>query len=160
MTKATKPARPPQSKDPLLEWPLQHTPQHLLRRAQQRALDIFHDAIGRDGPTAPQYGVMLAVYQNPGMSQSQLIRLQGIDRSTLAEMIKRLVKQDLLSRSRTSADKRADMLHVTEAGERMLRDNLDACAKAQARIMEVIPPERRPELMALLYLLAELDPPG
>ena len=156
----TKPARHPPARDPLLEWPLQHTPQHLLRRAQQRALDIFHDAIGRDGPTAPQYGVMLAIYQNPGMSQSQLIKLQGIDRSTLAEMIKRLVRQGLLARSRTSTDKRADMLTVTELGEQVLRDNLDACARAQDRIMAVIPPERRPELMALLYLLAELDPPA
>lgn len=158
MTKAAKATR--KASDPLLEWPLQHTPQHLLRRAQQRALDIFHEAVGKDGPTAPQYGVLLAIYQNPGMSQSQLIKLQGIDRSTLAEMIKRLAKQGLLSRSRTSADKRADMLHVTEDGARMLRDKLEACSVAQDRIMAVIPPERRGELMALLYKLAELEPPG
>ncbi len=64
-------------------------PGHLLRRCQQRAVDLFAAAMGKDGPTPRQFALLLCLAQNPGISQTALVARSGIDRSTLAEMLRR-----------------------------------------------------------------------
>src|SRR5215470_10270237 len=80
---------------------LAQSPGHLLRRAQQYAFDIYAREVGVDGLTPRQFAVLVTVDQNEGLSQTDLVRLTGIDRSTLADMISRLLKRDLLARKRT-----------------------------------------------------------
>ncbi len=51
---------------------------------------------------------MLArVAGNEGLSQTDIVNLTGIDRSTLADIVRRLVKKGLLQRRRTKQDARA-----------------------------------------------------
>jgi len=69
---------------------LHETPGHLLRRAQQRAVDLFVQAVGEQGLRPPQFALLLAAWQNPEANQSELVRITGIDRSTAADMITRL----------------------------------------------------------------------
>jgi hypothetical protein len=65
-------------------------PGHLLRRCQQNAVEIFAQEVGEDGLTPRQFALLLTVHQRPGLMQTELVRLTGIDRSTLAEMTRRL----------------------------------------------------------------------
>ncbi len=130
-------------------------PGHLLRRCQQRAVDLFAEEVGEDGPTPRQFAVLLCVYQNPGASQNDLVRATGIDRSTLAGIVRRLAGRGLLSRRRTEADRRANAVGITAAGERALLSALDAVERAQSRILAPVAPGRRPEAMALLVRLAD-----
>jgi DNA-binding MarR family transcriptional regulator len=130
---------------------------HLLRRCQQRAVDIFVEEVGADGPTPRQFAILLSVHQNDGLNQTDLVRLSGIDRSTLAEILRRLVDRGLIRRERTSEDQRTNALHITPAGETALRAAFPAMVRAQERIFAPIAPERRGECVALLELLAGLD---
>src|SRR3546814_19412818 len=77
--------------------------------------------VGVSGLTPRQFALMLAIYQNPGISQVELVRLTGIDRSTVAEMVARLIKRGLLVRQRTETDRRTNALAVTSEGEAQLR---------------------------------------
>ena len=77
------------------------TPGHLLRRAYQVAEDLYMQEVGDAGPTPRQFAVMLTIYQNEGLNQQDLVRLTGIDRSTMAEMVGRLIKRGWLTRRRT-----------------------------------------------------------
>jgi DNA-binding MarR family transcriptional regulator len=130
---------------------------HLLRRCQQRAVDIFVEEVGTGGPTPRQFAVLLSVYQNDGLNQTDLVRLSGIDRSTLAEILRRLVGRGLIRRERTTNDLRTNALHITPAGQAMLRAAFPAMVRAQERIFSPIAPGRRGELVALLELLAGFD---
>jgi len=76
---------------------LAQSPSHLLRRAQQYAFDIYSQETGGEELTPRQFAVLVTVEQNEGLSQTDLVRLTGIDRSTLADMIARLLKRDLLA---------------------------------------------------------------
>ena len=143
------------------EFSLGGVPGHLLRRCQQRAVDLFVEEVGEGGPTPRQFAVMLGVHQNPGISQTDLVRHSGIDRSTLTEILRRLVDRGLIRRERTPSDKRANALYITGDGDHVLDRVLPAVARAQRRILEPIPAEHRAPLMHALALLAGLtDPDG
>ena len=137
-------------------YPLGEAPGHLIRRCQQRAIDLFVEEVGDGGPTPRQFAVLLAVYQKPGMMQTELVRITGIDRSTLAEILRRLTDRGQIARARTAADQRANALELTPAGEAALLAAFEAAERAQRRILEPVAPDRRDEAMAMLALLAGL----
>jgi DNA-binding MarR family transcriptional regulator len=135
---------------------LDHMPGHLLRRCQQRAVDLFAAELGEDGPTPRQFALLLCIQQNPGATQIELVRQSGIDRSTLAEMLRRLLERGLVARQRTDGDKRANALRLTAAGEAMLARAAPAVVAVQGRILAPIPRGQRKMLIALLRRIADL----
>jgi DNA-binding MarR family transcriptional regulator len=135
---------------------LEEAPGHLLRRAQQRHLEIFVEEVGADGPTPRQFAALLTVCQRPGLTQTELVRATGIDRSTVGDMLDRLVRRGLVERRRVDEDGRANALHATEAGRRLAAQALAGVARAQARILAPLPSERHGEALAMLRLLAGL----
>lgn len=131
-------------------------PGHLIRRSQQRAVDLFVAEVGEDGPTPRQFAILLSVHQNPGLAQTDLVRLTGIDRSTLTEILRRMAGRGWLSRDRRPADRRANALHLLPAGEAVLRAAFAPAARAQDRILEPIPAGERAAALDALRRLAGL----
>jgi DNA-binding MarR family transcriptional regulator len=86
---------------------LERSPIHLLHRAGQCAGDIFQSEMSDGNLTPRQYAVLYTVSQNEGLSQTNLVERTGIDRSTLADIIRRMLKKGLLQRRRTKEDARA-----------------------------------------------------
>ncbi len=135
-----------------LDW----VPGHLLRRCQQRAVDLFVEACGAEGPTPRQFALLLCLAQNPGISQTALVARSGIDRSTLAEMLRRMIGRGLAARERAPGDARSYRVTITPAGRAMLERAIPRVAAAQARILAPIPADQRPAMLALLRLIADL----
>ncbi|MGB0631603.1 MAG: MarR family winged helix-turn-helix transcriptional regulator [Alphaproteobacteria bacterium] len=133
---------------------LQDVPGHLIRLCQQRAVDIFVEEVGEEGPNPRQFAVLVNVLKTPGMSQTALVEASGIDRSTLTEVLKRMIDRDLVSKSRTKKDQRANALYITERGRDMLATALDATQRAQARILAPLPEEDRDQAMKILTALS------
>lgn len=100
---------------------LDRSPIHLLHRAGQCAGDIFQNKLGNVDLTPRQFAVLVTVAQNEGLSQTQLVDKTGIDRSTLADIVRRMLKKSLLQRRRTREDARAYAVKLTDEGWRLLR---------------------------------------
>lgn len=141
--------------DSLINFSLHDAPGHLLRRCQQLAVDLYTMEVGSNGLTPRQFALLLAIYQKPGISQVDLVRQTGIDRSTVAEMVARLIKRGLLVRQRTENDRRTNALAVTPEGERQLRLAQPGVLRAQDRLMDPIPANRRTEFVAMLQQMIE-----
>lgn len=133
---------------------LHAAPGHLIRLCQQRAVDLFVEEVGENGPNPRQFAVLLNVFQNPGMSQTALVEASGIDRSTLTEVLRRMIDRGLVSKSRTEQDQRANALYVTDAGISCLESAFDAAARAQQKILEPLPESDRESAMHMLAALA------
>ncbi len=116
-TKMTKPEQP----DLNVTAKLERSPIHLLHRAGQCAGDIFQGKLGTTDLTPRQFAVLLTVALNEGLSQTHLVEKTGIDRSTLADIVRRMLKKNLLQRRRTREDARAYAVKLTEEGWRTLR---------------------------------------
>ena len=134
---------------------LRQEPGHLLRRAQQRAVEIYQEEVGEDGLRPPQFALLLTVYQNAGLNQTELVQQTGIDRSTLADMIGRLEKRGLLRR-KTGTDQRSRHLWVTETGAEAVRANVAAGQRAKERILAPIKTSERKRFLELLGRIADL----
>ncbi len=93
---------------------------HLLHRASQFAESLFDKAAPGMALTARQLVVLDAIASLNDPSQTDICRRCGIDRSTLADIVRRLVQRRLLTRRRTREDARRYALRVTPEGLTML----------------------------------------
>jgi DNA-binding MarR family transcriptional regulator len=138
-----------------MAYSLKNSPGHLLRRAQQYAHDLYSTEVGASGPTPRQYEVLHVVAANDGLSQTDLVRHTGIDRSTLADMIARMMKKGLLSRKRTKEDARANAVSITASGKRMLTSANAKVAKAENAALNVLPKSQQAAFMKSLRAYAD-----
>jgi MarR family transcriptional regulator, temperature-dependent positive regulator of motility len=128
---------------------------HLLHRAGQCAGDIFADEMAGDGLTPRQFAVLVAVAGNEGQSQTDLVEQTGIDRSTLADIIRRMLKKGLLSRKRTKTDARAYAVRLTQQGRDSLNAAQPGAKNADARVLAALPPGKRDEFLTLLAAIVK-----
>jgi DNA-binding MarR family transcriptional regulator len=117
---------------------LEQSPSHLLHRALQRALDIYVEEFGEGGITQRQFAVLAAADEREGATQADLVRITGIDRSTLADMARRMIGKGLLERERSNVDARANAVRLTEAGKLALAEARPKMTSADARLMKLI----------------------
>lgn len=127
---------------------------HLLRRAQQFAYDQFAQKMGDGTITPRQFIVLFAVNEEEGLSQTDLVNRTGIDRSTLADMISRMIKNGLLARKRTAEDARANAVRLTAAGRRALTGTMPRALAAEKALLELLPRAAQTELLRGLSNLA------
>lgn len=116
---------------------LDRSPVHLLHRASQFASDIFQEEIAGE-LTPRQFAILLTVAQNEGLSQTDLVERTGIDRSTLADVIRRMLKKGLLHRRRTREDARAYAVKLTEEGWRVLKQTEPLARRADEKVLSVL----------------------
>jgi DNA-binding MarR family transcriptional regulator len=130
------------------------SPSHLMHRALQLALDIYSEEAGADGPTQRQFAVLEAVSHRSGLTQTDLVRATGIDRSTLADLVARMTAKGLLEREKSAIDARAKAVRLSEAGQAALEAARPRVAAADKRIMALLPKGKRDGFLDLLAELA------
>lgn len=136
---------------------LERSPSHLLHRVLQLALDIYAEECGEAGVTQRQFAVLAAVAENEGVTQTALVRATGIDRSTLADMVARMITKGHLERQRSSEDARANSVRLTTAGREALEAVRPMVAMADARILALLKPSKREGFLDLLADVAGAD---
>jgi DNA-binding MarR family transcriptional regulator len=95
---------------------------YVLRRVQSAVFDDFAATFAAAGEalTPGEFGLLVLVDHNSGLSQMALARALGIDRSTLVPILDRLQARGLLMRHRSPTDGRTHALALTPAGEKAL----------------------------------------
>lgn len=129
---------------------LSNSPCHLLHRAQQFAADQFAEAVGSDPITQRQFAVLSGVAANEGLTQTDLVKATGIDRSTLAELVARMTKRKLLKRTRAKDDARANTVSLTPAGRAMINKATPKVKAADAAILKSLGKTQRDAFVATL----------
>lgn len=132
------------------------SPHHLLKRAAQHAATIYAERRGGSGLTQRQYTLLQAVDQNDGASQSDLVRVTGIDRSTLADLVARLISQGYLQRRRTREDGRTNAVRLTASGRRVLKAAEPGAGDVDKQLLAAIPSRYRKGFLEGLAVLASL----
>jgi DNA-binding MarR family transcriptional regulator len=114
------------------------SPSHLLHRASQCAGDVFGNEMDRSkfDVTPRQLAVLIAIEANPNGSQTTLVEATGVDRSTLADIMRRIVKKGWAQRRRTKADARAYSVNLTASGKQVLERGAPALSTIDKRMLE------------------------
>ena len=132
---------------------LDRSPIHLLHRAGQSATEVFQAEI--TDLTPRQLAVLMTVASDEGASQTKLAKATGIDRITLADIVKRLVRKGLLQRRRTPEDARANAVELTDQGRRVLSAAVPAARRVDERVIGTLPSKQRAAFVTALASIVE-----
>jgi len=130
------------------------SPSHLMHRVLQLALDIYSEETGANSLTQRQFAVLEAVSQKSGLTQTDLVRATGIDRSTLADLVSRMTTKGLLDREKSVVDARAKAVRLSVAGQTALDAARPKVEAADKRILSLLPKGKREGFLDLLAELA------
>ena len=130
------------------------SPSHLMHRVLQLALDIYSEETGPGGLTQRQFAVLEAVSHRSGLTQTDLVRATGIDRSTLADLVSRMTVKGLLDRERSTIDARAKAVSLSAEGQAALEAARPKVEAADKRLLALLPKGKRDGFLALLAELA------
>jgi DNA-binding MarR family transcriptional regulator len=133
--------------------PLDASPSHLLHRVLQLALDIYGEETGAGAITQRQFAVLTAVARNEGLTQTDLVKATGIDRSTLADMVARMIGKGLLERERSAVDARANTVRLTDQGRAELDAATPKVEAADKRILSLLPGGKRDSFLNVLLAM-------
>lgn len=133
---------------------LADAPSHLIRRVQQFYSELYAREPGSRELTKQQFTVLAALEHNEGVSQTALVEMTGIDRSTLAEMVRRMLERGLISRERTEDDMRANAVAITQGGRKALRSARSASDRAERALLETLPAPERTRFVKMLQTVA------
>ena len=115
-----------------------------VHRAEQAAALLFAKNSAAK-MTVRQAIVLKAVLDNSGGSQTDLVRATGVDRSTLADIVRRLQRRGWLQRRRTKEDARAYAVQLTPEGHKALQSARQAATKTEKALAQQMPGVRHLE---------------
>ena len=128
---------------------------HLLHRAGQCADDLFSTEIDSAQLTPRQYIVLKSASVAGEASQTALVEATGIDRSTVADIVRRLVERGLLQRERTKHDARMYAVSVTVAGAEALAKADPTRQRCEDRLLDAIPAKDRESFLRSLQSIID-----
>ncbi|MDB5592093.1 MarR family transcriptional regulator [Enterovirga sp.] len=139
------------------QMPLWARPGYLIRRLHQIQYALFLEECAGYEITPVQYGLLTALATNPDIDQNTLGRELGIDRTNVADVLKRLEGRGLIERRRSTQDRRMMLARLTPAGEEMTRAMYGPMQRAQLRFLDPLPPDERSKLIAMLMRLVDAN---
>ncbi|BEU27509.1 MarR family transcriptional regulator [Paraburkholderia sp. 22B1P] len=89
---------------------------HLLRRAYQRHIAIFQEAIPDSDLTAAQFVALCAVRERRSCSLNDIVKTTAIDQATIRGVVDRLKGRELIQISADPNDGRKHVIRATEHG--------------------------------------------
>lgn len=127
----------------------------LLAQLGSLAAALFAAKTRALGVTPPEAGVMRILGRQPGMNQRELAEKLGVGQSRVVALIDSLESAGLILRERSAADRRRQVLHVTEAGRELLANVRIAAQQLEDDVAEGLSVADREQLYALLLKLAD-----
>src|SRR5215469_16031071 len=124
-------------------------PGHLIRRAQQIAVSMFHTTM-RNGVTPIQYCVLRVLQDHPGIDQVTLARLCALDTSTAADLAVRLEERGLVRRMMPMKSRRYRLLHLTPEGTALVNKLVPRSTVLASRLLRALNREEKEVFIGLL----------
>lgn len=129
-------------------------PGHLIRRAHQIAVSVFHEQLGYE-VTPLQYAVLRTLEAHPGVDQVTLAQLVALDTSTTAELARRMEAKGWIHRELLARRQRA--LSLSEAGRAVLAELVPGMQRMQSQLMGRLDEAEREQFLRLLRKFVELN---
>lgn len=124
-----------------------------LRRAArvvtQRFDQVFRDTL----ITANQFSILMASYNQEGITLTKLAKALGMERTTLSRNLLLLERKGLVTIA-TGGDRRQRRIKITQDGCTLLEKSLPLWQRAQDQVIEAVGQEQWESLLAGLHKVA------
>jgi DNA-binding MarR family transcriptional regulator len=121
----------------------------LVRRAQQVHNRLWGLVVSEE-VTSPQFSVLLALGADPEADQRTIGRAASLDRSTVADVVDRMVRRGYLERRRDPGDQRRNLLSLTDEGRALLETVGQRAVAMNEALLATLDEDERREFMRLL----------
>jgi DNA-binding MarR family transcriptional regulator len=125
----------------------------LLAKAHQRGWALFSEEISRYELTPPQFSVLAFLWQQDGLTQTELSEKAQIDRTTLGGLIDRLEKIGMVQRRAHPSDRRAHLVYLTEKGSSQSSELSALATKVLDRFVGSLSRKDQQDLVRMLEIL-------
>ncbi|MEU7875639.1 MarR family transcriptional regulator [Dactylosporangium sp. NPDC049140] len=115
----------------------------LLRLAAKRAADAFAAALVPLDIEGRHFGVLLNLNRGGPANQRRLAGATGSDKSTMTRTIDELAARGLVVRRATEADRRVNVVELTEAGRARFAEAERVAARVNDELLAHLTPEER-----------------
>lgn len=132
-------------------------PGFLIRRLNQIHYAMFFEECQSRKVTPVQFGILSVVQNQPTIDQTSLGKEIGLDRTTTADVVKRLEERGLIRRQTHPHDKRMWQLNVTDEGVAVILALRDGMTRAQARLLAPLRPAEQAMFMDFMAILVEAN---
>jgi DNA-binding MarR family transcriptional regulator len=132
---------------------LQRLPSWLLSQAALSGDRLVNEALATEGVRKYHFRVLVALDDDGPLSQAELGRRLGIDRSDMAAVVAELEGRALLARTRDDKDRRRNVVTITASGREALQRMEAAIEQAQTVLLEPLTAAEREQLTKLLAKL-------
>lgn len=129
----------------------------LISRCLNRITDATAAAMADIDINSQQFGVLHSIYRGRASTPSALARLCFTNTAAVTYTLDQLEKKCLLSRSRSSSDRRVIELELTEQGKALVEDCLPRAVDAQNRVLSPLSEADCRTLRTLLQRIADQD---
>ncbi len=109
---------------------------YLLKRVRSMLSAAVEREIADHDVTYEQWGVLLMILKDRGDTAAMLARGMECDTGSMTRMLDRLEAKDLISRTRSTDDRRRVQLELTASGKRMAERLVAAIVKVLNRHLE------------------------
>lgn len=130
-------------------------PGFLIRRLNQIHVALFFECCKGYDVTPVQYGLLTTLSERPGLDQTSLCAELGVDRTTMADVLRRLDERGLVKREPSPLDGRQKLARITAKGTRLMTDMYENMRRAQVRLMEPLTSKERTEFVRMMMVLVE-----
>ncbi|WP_370444266.1 MarR family winged helix-turn-helix transcriptional regulator [Candidatus Burkholderia verschuerenii] len=124
----------------------------MVRRAQQRHIAVWLAEVSAE-ITSVQYAALKILQDTPGVNQRRLGDELDVDRSTIADLVARMVRNGLIERTDNPVDKRSYVLYLTAAGKEQLTTLRPRVEEVERILTARLSPDEARELRRLLAAL-------
>jgi DNA-binding MarR family transcriptional regulator len=132
---------------------LKTKPSWLLSQAALAGDRLVSEALAAEGVRKYHFRVLVALADDGPLSQAEIGRRLGIDRSDMAAVAADLEARGHLTRQRDAADRRRNVVALTPAGADALKRMDAAVEHAQAQLLAPLDDSERDALTRLLARL-------
>lgn len=126
-----------------------------LRRVNQALAREFSRATGDYGLREGAFTSLATIASNPGISQGEICRVTGLDKTAAVAVIDDLERRGWVVRARAADDRRRYVLHVAPAGRRALDDLVGRTREIEDRVLAVLTDAERGRLFVTLDKLVD-----
>jgi DNA-binding MarR family transcriptional regulator len=123
---------------------------YLFKRAHSELAALHEELLAPIGINAGELSVLLLLDAREPESQQQAAQRLGIDRTTMVALIDALEGKDLVARRPDPADRRRNVIELTDTGRKTLRRATHASDQAEQRLLTQLDDAERDQLRSLL----------
>jgi len=133
----------------------------LLHRAAQRMRHATGQQAEQHGLQLRDYIVLSALHKTPDLTQVELAKTLGLDKTTLMSQLDRLESAGLVVRRADPRDRRARIPHITDTGETLRATVAAACSRVEAAAVATASADEIAILRRLLFdIIGDSADPG